>query len=114
MKSINANKSPLADRMRPEKISELVGQEEIIGQGKMLRLAIEADNIPSMIFWGPPGSGKTTLAHVIAEQTKSHFIKFSAVTSGLKDLREVTGKAEDNKKQGGKSILFIDEIHRWN
>ena len=122
----------LADRMRPANLKEFLGQDEIVGNGKLLRKAIEGDNLPSIIFWGPPGSGKTTLACIIAKQTKSDFIKFSATTSGVSDLRNVIKKAEENQNppnplyQGGKSpqppfnkggrktILFIDEIHRWN
>lgn len=110
----NEVKKPLADRIRPEKIEDFLGQEEIIGQGKMLRLAIDTDKLPSMIFWGPPGSGKTTLAHIIAKKTGSEFIQMSAVTSGLKDLRTVIKKAQENEFFGKRTILFIDEIHRWN
>ena len=106
--------NPLADKMRPESWEEFVGHEEIIGPGKLLREAIEYDKVPSMIFWGPPGSSKTTLALMIAKQTKADFIRFSAVTSGLKDLREVIKKAQANEWQGKRTILFIDEIHRWN
>ncbi len=106
--------NPLADRMRPESWEEFVGHEEIIGPGKLLREAIGQDKVPSMIFWGPPGSSKTTLALMIAKQTKADFIRFSAVTSGLKDLREVIKKAQANEWQGKRTILFIDEIHRWN
>jgi len=105
---------PLALRMRPEKLDDFFGQEELVSQGKLLRQAIESDSVPSMIFWGPPGSGKTTLAYIIAKQTKSEFIKMSAVTSGLKDLREVVEKAKINERLKRKTILFIDEIHRWN
>jgi len=108
------NEKPLAVRMRPKTLDEFLGQEELVGQGKLLRQAIESDSIPSMIFWGPPGSGKTTLAFIIAKQTKSEFIKMSAVTSGLKDLREVIEKARINERLQRKTILFIDEIHRWN
>ena len=108
------NEKPLAVRMRPETLDEFLGQEELVGQGKLSRQAIESDSIPSMIFWGPPGSGKTTLAFIIAKQTKSEFIKMSAVTSGLKDLREVIEKARINERLQRKTILFIDEIHRWN
>ena len=111
---VKGGKSPLADRIRPEALEDFLGQDEIVGQGKMLRQAIKADNLPSMIFWGPPGSGKTTLAFIIAQQTKADFIRFSAVTSGLKDLKEVIKKARENAVEDKKTILFIDEIHRWN
>lgn len=105
---------PLADRLRPLKLEDFLGQEEIVGENKLLREAIENDNIPSMIFWGPPGTGKTTLALIIAQKTNSEFIKISAVSSGLKDLREIIEKAKINHRLGKKTILFIDEIHRWN
>ncbi len=107
--------TPLADRIRPETLADFLGQDEIVGVGKLLRQAIEADNLPSMVFWGPPGSGKTTLAHIIAKQTKSDFFQISAVTSGLKDLRLVIKKAKENNEiYDRRTILFIDEIHRWN
>lgn len=106
--------SPLADRMRPETLENFLGQDEIVGPGKLLRQAIAGDNLPSMIFWGPPGSGKTTLARIIAHDTKSEFLQFSAVTSGIKDLKEVIKKARSNAIEDRKTILFIDEIHRWN
>jgi len=106
--------TPLADRMRPESLGDFLGQEEIIGQGKLLKQAIEQDNLPSMIFWGPPGSGKTTLAFIVAKQTKAYFKQMSAVSAGLKDLREIIQLAEENQRLGVKTILFIDEIHRWN
>lgn len=105
---------PLADKMRPEKLEDFLGQEEVVGKGKLLRQAIEGDNLPSMIFWGPPGTGKTTLAFIIAKQTKSRFIKFSAVTSGVADLKKVIKEAEEDNRLGQRTILFIDEIHRWN
>lgn len=104
----------LADRMRPNDLSDFLGQDELVGKGKLLRQAIESDKIPSMIFWGPPGSGKTTLAYIIAQKTKSEFKQISAVSSGLKDLRDILREAEANKRLGVKTILFIDEIHRWN
>jgi len=113
MAIINQNQ-PLADRMRPTKLVEFLGQEEVIGQGKLLRQAISADKMPSMIFWGPPGSGKTTLAFIIAKKTKADFHQVSAVNAGLKDLREIIKRAETNARLGQKTILFIDEIHRWN
>jgi putative ATPase len=106
--------SPLADRMRPEKLEEFVGQEHLIGEGRILRRIIESDNLPSMIFWGPPGSGKTTLAYIIAKTTGAEFVKISAVSSGVKEIREVVRKAGDLKKIGKRTILFIDEIHRFN
>lgn len=105
---------PLPDRMRPETFDDFFGQFGIIGEGKLLRKAIENDALPSMIFWGPPGTGKTTLARVIAKQTKSDFVKMSAVSSGVKDLRAVIDRAKSNQMVGKKTILFIDEIHRWN
>lgn len=107
----NLYTKPLAEKMRPEKLSDFLGQDEIIGDNKLLKKAIEQDSIPSIIFWGPPGSGKTTLAYIIAKQTKSEFIQISAVNSGVKDLKEIIKKAEASKN---KTILFIDEIHRWN
>jgi putative ATPase len=111
----NANfKTPLADRIRPEILEDFLGQDDIVGQNKLLRKAIEADNLPSMSFWGPPGSGKTTLAFIIAKKSKSNFIRLSAVDSGKKELNEIVKKAEMDKRLGLKTILFIDEIHRWN
>ena len=110
----NKYQAPLADRMRPEKLEDFLGQEEILGKGKLLRQAIEADKLPSIIFWGPPGSGKTTLAFIVAKLTKSDFKRISAVESGLKEFREVVKSAEINFRLGKKTILFIDEIHRWN
>ena len=105
---------PLAYRMRPKNLSEFVGQEHLIGNGKILKKMIESDNVSSMIFWGPPGVGKTTLARIIAHETKSDFINFSAVTSGIKEIKKVMEDADNNKNLGIKTILFVDEIHRFN
>ncbi len=105
---------PLAERMRPKKIEEFVGQEEIMADNSFLWEVIKSDQVPSLIFWGPPGSGKTTLANVIAHQTKSNFFVLSAVNSGKKDLQVIVEKAEAMQRLGQKNILFIDEIHRWN
>src|SRR3989338_6212455 len=107
--------APLADRLRPQNFEEFVGQKEVVGEGKLLRSAIERDEIPSMIFWGPPGTGKSTLARIIAEMTKSTFVQFSAVNSGVKEFREIIKLAIDRRKfNNQRTILFIDEIHRWN
>lgn len=114
---MNSNREqlvPLAERLRPEKLDDFLGQEKILGEGAFLREAILADRVPSLIFWGPPGSGKTTLALLIAKETKADFFQISAVGSGVKELRALLVKAEENKKNGKKTILFIDEIHRWN
>ena len=105
---------PLASRMRPRNLTEFAGQAHLIGEGKLLRKMIESDNISSMIFWGPPGVGKTTLARIIAHETKSEFITFSAVTSGIKEIKKVMEDAENNKRLGIKTIVFVDEIHRFN
>lgn len=105
---------PLADRLRPQSLAEIAGQQHLLGPGKVLRRLIEQDHIASMIFWGPPGVGKTTLARVIARQTKSKFIDFSAVTSGIKDIRSVMLEAEHNQMYGERTIVFVDEIHRFN
>ncbi len=107
--------APLADRMRPRSLDEIVGQDEIVGVGKPLRRQIESDHIPSLILWGPPGSGKTTLARVIAHHTKASFHSLSAVLSGVKELKEIVEFAKKGQRfEGKKTILFIDEIHRWN
>lgn len=105
---------PLAAKLRPENLEEYVGQSHLLGKGKVLRRLIEQDQVSSMIFWGPPGVGKTTLARIIANKTKSSFIDFSAVTSGIKEIRTVMEQAEKNRQYGIKTILFVDEIHRFN
>ncbi len=107
--------APLADRMRPRSLEELVGQEHILGPGKVLRLAIESDHLPSMILWGPPGSGKTTLAMIIARTTGSKFLAFSAVLSGVKEIKEVIKESEEEWEHAKKRMtVFVDEIHRFN
>jgi putative ATPase len=106
--------APLAERCRPQRLEEFLGQEEILGAESPLRKAVEYDRVPSMILWGPPGSGKTTLAYLIARTTKAQFLKLSAVDSGIKDLRVIITQAEEMQAQDKKTILFIDEIHRWN
>ncbi|BCG47544.1 Replication-associated recombination protein RarA [Citrifermentans bremense] len=107
--------APLAERMRPRSMAEYLGQGHLVGEGKMLRRLIESDRLTSLIFWGPPGSGKTTLARIIANATRSHFIFFSAIMSGIKEIREVVKEAEETLKyQGKRTILFVDEIHRFN
>ena len=105
---------PLAARLRPETLEEYAGQEHLLGRGRVLRRMIEQDRISSMIFWGPPGVGKTTLAQIIARMTQSVFINFSAVTSGIKEIRNVMEKAELNRQIGQRTIVFVDEIHRFN
>ncbi len=106
--------TPLASRLRPDSLEDFVGQEHLIGKGKILRQLIEKDQISSMIFWGPPGVGKTTLASIIAGRTKSEFINFSAVTSGIKEIKEVMKQAEESRRMGMRTVLFVDEIHRFN
>ena len=105
---------PLASRMRPRTLEEFAGQSHLLGEGKILRRLIDSDQISSMIFWGPPGVGKTTLARIIANRTKSSFVDFSAVTSGIKEIREVMQQAEQNRRFGERTIVFVDEIHRFN
>ena len=105
---------PLATRMRPRSLEEFAGQRHLLGEGKVLRRLIEGDRVSSMIFWGPPGVGKTTLARIIAGRTRSHFINFSAVTSGIKEIKQVMEQAEHSRRLGERTILFVDEIHRFN
>jgi len=105
---------PLAARLRPEGLEDFVGQRHLLGEGKVLRRLIESDHVSSMIFWGPPGVGKTTLARIIAHKTRAAFIDFSAVTSGIKEIRTVMQQAENNRRYGEKTIVFVDEIHRFN
>jgi len=107
--------APLADRMRPRTLDELEGQEAILGEGKLFRKAIESDDLRSVIFWGPPGSGKTTLAWIIARRTQANFLPYSAVLAGIKEIKEVMAEAEANRRASGRrTILFVDEIHRFN
>ncbi len=106
--------TPLAERLRPRTLDEVCGQSHLIGPGKVLRKMIERDMVPSMVFWGPPGVGKTTLANVIARTTHSRFITFSAVTSGIKEIKEVMGRADEARAFGQRTIVFVDEIHRFN
>jgi len=106
--------APLASRLRPETFDQYAGQKHLIGKGKILRQLIENDQISSMIFWGPPGVGKTTLARIIANQTRANFVEFSAVTSGIKEIKEVMAQAEQNRRMGIRTLLFADEIHRFN
>ena len=105
---------PLASRMRPQRLEDFVGQRQLLGENGILRRMIESDQIPSMIFWGPPGVGKTTLAGIIAGKTHARFINFSAVTSGIKEIKEVMAQAENSRRMGEKTVLFVDEIHRFN
>jgi putative ATPase len=105
---------PLAERMRPRSLDEVVGQEKLLGPGKPLRVQIENDNLSSMLFWGPPGCGKTTLARLIARVTKAEFVSFSAVLSGIKEIKEVMAEAERKSRGGMRTMVFVDEVHRFN
>src|SRR5262252_1957211 len=109
-----ASLQPLAERMRPRTLGDFIGQEKLLGPGKPLRVQIESDNLGSMLFWGPPGCGKTTLARIIARLTKSEYIPFSAVLAGIKEIKEVMAKAEGVRRYGRRTIVFVDEMHRFN
>ena len=106
--------APLADRMRPRELSEVAGPPDLVGETSFLARAIAADRVPSLVFWGPPGSGKTTLARIIAAKTKARFLAFSAVTSGIKEIKTVMEEAARARRRGRRTLLFVDEIHRFN
>src|SRR5574344_1617964 len=113
--SAKGTHQPLAARMRPRSLDEYVGQDHIVGPGRLLRRAIQADQLTSVIFYGPPGTGKTTLARVIANHTKSNFVTLNAVLAGVQQIRDSVASAEDQRKlYGRRTILFVDEVHRWN
>src|SRR5579872_4614544 len=105
---------PLAERMRPERLEDFAGQEHILAPGKPLRVQIENDQLTSMILWGPPGVGKTTLAQLVARLTRCDFVPFSAVLSGIKEIKAVMADAERNRRLGRRTVIFVDEIHRFN
>src|SRR5512140_2228052 len=107
-------KAPLADRMRPRSLEEMVGLAELLGPGRLLARAIEAGSLPSILLWGPPGSGKTTLAFLLARSSGSDFVAMSAVSAGIKEIKEVVARATAALKTGRRTVLFIDEIHRFN
>src|SRR5579864_5245924 len=106
--------APLAERMRPRSLEEFAGQQALLGSGKPLRTAIETDDLGSMILWGPPGCGKTTLARLIARRTHSEFVSFSAVLSNIREIKDVMAAAEHARRAGRRTIVFIDEVHRFN
>jgi putative ATPase len=108
------HEAPLAARMRPSTLDEFVGQNDVVGEGRALRRAIESDRVPSMVLWGPPGTGKTTLAEIVAHVTGAQFEKISAVSAGVADLRRIVAQAQQRRRVGGRTVLFIDEIHRFN
>ena len=111
---VPAANQPLAERMRPRRLDEFIGQEKLLGPGRPLRMQIESDNIASMLFWGPPGCGKTTLARVIARLTHADFVSFSAVLAGIKEIKDVMAAAEYKARSGYRTIVFVDEVHRFN
>src|SRR5690606_34707057 len=110
----SATSEPLAARMRPRVLEEFIGQDHIVGPGRLLRRAIQADQLSSVIFYGPPGTGKTTLARVIANSTKARFTAINAVLAGVKDIREAVAQAQRERQAGRRTILFVDEVHRFN
>src|SRR5205823_3068576 len=111
---VPAANQPLAERMRPRTLDEFIGREKLLGPGKPLRLQIESDNLGSMLFWGPPGCGKTTLARLIARLTHADFVSFSAVLAGIKEIKDVMAAAEYKSRSGYRTIVFVDEVHRFN
>jgi len=114
-KSVNTNYKPLADRLRPTSLEQVVGQQHLLAQNKPLRTAIESGKLHSMVFWGPPGTGKTTLANLVAQHSGAEFVSLSAVLSGVKDIREAIKTAHDRQQAGlGNTVLFVDEVHRFN
>src|SRR5437016_13220659 len=112
--NVAAASAPLAERMRPRSLEEFAGQQALLGPGKPLRVAIETDDLGSMILWGPPGCGKTTLARLIARRTHSEFVAFSAVLSGIREIKDVMAAAEHSRRAGKRTIIFVDEVHRFN